>query len=98
MAYSAVLIGCGFTPSEADVNGAVRSGYVKNAESVMAVKVPEEQLTPDQAYSIYKTVGRREGWQTPERLQAVEIVAQDERKVWSVYPADAEAGADADAT
>jgi len=91
MANSAVLIGCGFTPSEADVKGAVQSGYVRNAESVMAVKIPEEQITSDQAYSIYKTVSRREGWDQPERLQAVEIVAEGQRKVWSVFPVPADA-------
>lgn len=97
MAGSAVLIGCGFTPTEADVQGAVRSGYVRNAEQVLAVQIPEEQITSDQAYSIYKTVSRREGWEAPERLQAVEIVAGGPKKVWSVFPAPP-AGADADAT
>ena len=98
MACSAVLIGCGFTPSEADVNGAVQSGYVKNAGNVMAVQVPDEQITSDQAYSIYTSVREQEGWETPERLQAIEIVTEDERKVWSVYPADPEPDPAPDAT
>ena len=93
MAFSAVLIGCGFTPSEANVNGATRGGYVKNAESVMAVKIPEEQITSDQAYSIYTNVQEREGWEKPKHLQAVEIQAEDGRKVWAVYPANANSDA-----
>ncbi|MHC4717214.1 MAG: hypothetical protein ACYS5V_09610 [Planctomycetota bacterium] len=98
MAFAAVLIGCGYTPSEADVNGAVQVGYVRNAESVMAVKIPEEQITSDQAYSIYRTVREKEGWEQPERLQAIEIVTDDGRKAWSVYPADAAEDVDPDAT
>ncbi len=60
MAKGAVLIGCGFKPTQADVRSAMEAGYIKNFDMVTTTWYQFE-VDKELAYATYVEVGREKG-------------------------------------
>lgn len=87
MAKGAVLIGCGFTPTQADMEYAIKSGHIKNSEKVSLAQ-GKAQVSNDEAFAVYVHLARTQGWDFPGDLESFQLVTRDGRKMWSVYPSN----------
>jgi|LGOV01.1.fsa_nt_gb hypothetical protein len=85
MAKGAVLIGCGFKPTQADVENAIEAGYIKNCDAVSTTSFDLE-VDEKLAYATYISMSRERGWEDPGGLQAMRLTTRDGRQMWSVYP------------
>lgn len=85
MAKGAVLIGFGFTPTDADMEHAIKSGHIKNCDKVSLAQ-GTAQVSNDDAFAIYVHLARTQGWDFPGDLESFQLITRDGRKMWSVYP------------
>ena len=87
MARGAVLIGCGFMPSQEDVRTAVSQGYVENAENLTTYS-GDEAMTQEQATMRYVAAQVSKGWDIPMGgLTANKVTFASGRNMWVVCPA-----------
>ena len=85
MAKGAVLIGCGFMPTETEVYDAVQEGYLKNCDTVATLGF-ESQVAPDLILTTYVEIAREQGWVEPIGLQLSRFTTGGVQQMWSVYP------------
>jgi len=95
MARGAVLIGCGFEPTDEDVQDAIQNGYVRNCGTVTTATAPEFfKMNENRAVATYTHVARTNGWDYPDDFTAVKLTSSGGREMWSVYPSSGAPGQD----
>ena len=83
----AILIGCGFMPTQSQVQAAVREGHIRNADTVTVVEKPSMFAGGQEAYMTYIAAQKKKGWVDPSGLKADELTdVSTGRKMWVVYP------------
>jgi len=86
MAKGAVLIGCGFMPSQEDVKMAVSKGCVKNADAITTYSGAQD-MPQDQAIMRHAMALMSKGWDMPlQGVTAEKLTLGSGRIMWVVYP------------
>ncbi|MDL1912694.1 hypothetical protein FBQ81_18705, partial [Chloroflexi bacterium CFX6] len=89
MAKGAILIGYGSLPTKADVEDAIKSGWIKNADIVSTTSFPAgTEPNGDLHFMTYLIMKREKGWDDPGDLQSMKITTADKRVIYSVYPSE----------
>ncbi len=87
MAKGALLIGYGSQPTKADVDDALKSGWIKNCSTVSTTSFPAStKPTQELHFSTYIITRMEKGWEDPGGLQAMKITTTDGRTIYGVYP------------
>lgn len=89
MTKGAILIGYGSVPTKADVEDAIKSGWIKNADTVSTTSFPAgTEPNGDLHFMTYLIMKKEKGWDDPGDLQSMKITTADKRVIYSVYPSE----------
>ena len=87
MKKGGVLIGCGFTPTQALVQDAINSGDLKNCTTATTLSSPTNvERARKLAPAAYIRCQRELGWDNPGELVVVELTTSQGQKMLAVYP------------
>ena len=84
MAKGGILIGCGFKPTQADVENAIEAGHIKNCDAVSTTSFDLE-VDEKLAYVTYISMLREKGWENLGGLQAMRLTTRDAGARCGVY-------------
>ena len=82
-----IIIGLNCEVDRKDIIKIKREGYIPLeifTSSVLAIKVPNLQMTAQEAYTYFMLYAQAEGWKDAS-LNANELTMSDKRKLWLVY-------------